>query len=318
MLELVLPHPKYLTSVIPAIAEYKTDKAYRTYAIEKMIEAEESHFDTYFKHLGEKMEGINLSDGHVACTTLWLIEDGRYVGTFDVRHSLTDYLRQYGGHIGYEIRPSERQKGYAKVGLKLCLDYVYEKLGLENVLITCNATNEGSYKTILSTMIEMGGHEIDLTQKDNEIRRRFWIRTAKRHDGKTIRVSAMAVIKKKGHILATQGYDPKTEQLFYRLPGGGIDFGETGQQAVIRELKEELGLDIIVEKQLGVVENIFTFSGKKGHEVILLYLARLSDEDMKKNEFPMIEPEFEGKFAEFVSVDTNFPIYPIVNRELLR
>lgn len=75
-------------------------------------------------------------------------EDGRLVGMIDVRHTLTGYLRKFGGNIGYSIRPSERRKGYATEQLRLALPCCKE-LGLDKVLVTCHVDNVGSRKTIL-------------------------------------------------------------------------------------------------------------------------------------------------------------------------
>ena len=75
--------------------------------------------------------------------------DERLIGMIQVRHSLNDYLMDFGGHIGYSVRPTERRKGYATEMLKMALSYCRE-IGLKKVLITCVETNEASKKTILS------------------------------------------------------------------------------------------------------------------------------------------------------------------------
>jgi predicted acetyltransferase len=105
------------------------------------------------------------------------------------RHYLNDYLAEYGGHIGYGIRPSERQKGYAKVMLALCLRKCREH-GLDKVLITCDITNEGSRRTI----IDNGGAFDRLTKDGDEILERYWvpcgdirIRKAEIEDAATVR-----------------------------------------------------------------------------------------------------------------------------------
>lgn len=94
------------------------------------------------------------------------------IGMIQVRHSLNDYLMNYGGHIGYSIRLSERRKGYGKEMLKMALDYCRE-IGLKKVLIICAETNEASRKTILSN----GGiYENTVYESDKkENRQRYWI-----------------------------------------------------------------------------------------------------------------------------------------------
>ncbi len=75
-------------------------------------------------------------------------EDGKAVGMLDIRHQLNDFLRQYAGHIGYGIRPTERGKGYGSEMLRLGLKYA-AYLGLEDVMLSCYSENEASRKIIL-------------------------------------------------------------------------------------------------------------------------------------------------------------------------
>ena len=57
-------------------------------------------------------------------------DDGRIMGMLQVRHYLNDYLREYAGHIGYSVRPSERRKGVATAMLKEALPFC-KSIGLE-------------------------------------------------------------------------------------------------------------------------------------------------------------------------------------------
>ena len=92
-----------------------------------------------------------LPEGKVLSTQFITVResDNRLVGMLQVRHSLNDHLRQYGGHIGYSVRPSERQKGYAKEQLRQALIWCRETLGLDEVMVFCYDTNEASRRTIL-------------------------------------------------------------------------------------------------------------------------------------------------------------------------
>ena len=76
--------------------------------------------------------------------------DGMVVAIVNYRPSpLADFLLQYGGSIGYSVRPSKRRKGYAKETLRLTLVKCREA-GEERVLITCDRDNPASARTILA------------------------------------------------------------------------------------------------------------------------------------------------------------------------
>lgn len=103
----------------------------------------------------ERLEQISNPEtcplGYVPGNTYFLIneDEDKIIGMIDIRHKLNDFLLQYGGHIGYGTRPTERRKGYNKISLYLGLLKAQE-LGLDKVLITATDSNPGSYKTILA------------------------------------------------------------------------------------------------------------------------------------------------------------------------
>jgi len=102
-------------------------------------------------------------EGYVDATHYYAIVDGEIVGTINLRHRLNDYLRNYGGHIGYAIVPDQRRKGYAREMLRLCLLEAATK-GIPEVIITCAAANEPSRRTI-----ESSGGKLLRTFKDNGV-----------------------------------------------------------------------------------------------------------------------------------------------------
>lgn len=98
---------------------------------------------------------------------------------------------------------------------------------------------------------------------------------------KEIRPVALAVIVKDGKILASKCHDDVEGTTFYRCLGGGIEFLEKSEETLSRELMEEIGAKITIGEFLGISENIFTFNGKTGHELIVLRSASIDDDYYK-------------------------------------
>lgn len=126
-----------------------------------------------------------------------------------------------------------------------------------------------------------------------------------------IRCTALAIIRRAdGKILLEKGYDRRKDAFFYRPSGGGIEFGERSQETLLREFMEELRQHIVVERLLTVLENIFTFDGKPGHEIVFVYAARLANaQDEARDYFQRVD----GSDAIISWVDVKevaLPIYP--------
>jgi len=97
-----------------------------------------------------------------------------------------------------------------------------------------------------------------------------------------IRPLAICVFLNKDRILVAEGYDPIKGETFYRPLGGGIEFGERSEETISRELMEEISVELKQDtlKYLGAVENIFTFNGTPGHEIVLVYDGLLEDSEL--------------------------------------
>lgn len=110
-------------------------------------------FDQYKQYVDlclAHSKGEKLRPGYVPDTKYILVDDNdNYVGIYNFRHYLNDFLRNGAGHIGYGIRKEYRGHGYAAIGLKMLLNICKEK-GLDEVLLSVDKTNPASLKTQLN------------------------------------------------------------------------------------------------------------------------------------------------------------------------
>lgn len=136
------------------------------------IQSIAADFEGFLQRLSNMERGINIPPHLVPASSFWLIDDGEYIGSLNLRHELNDDLLHFGGHIGYDIRPSKRRKGYGKEILRLGLEKARER-GLRQVLVTCDETNIGSKKIIEAN----GGiFENAVTQEGSPVKKlRYWI-----------------------------------------------------------------------------------------------------------------------------------------------
>jgi predicted acetyltransferase len=105
----------------------------------------------------------------VAFTELWLADGpelDRFLGRVSLRHELTEMLFEWGGHIGYVVRPSARRQGHASAALVGMLE-VCRQRGIDPVLVTCDVDNTGSRRTI-----EAAGGRYEDTRLG---KLRFWV-----------------------------------------------------------------------------------------------------------------------------------------------
>ena len=96
----------------------------------------------------------------------------------------------------------------------------------------------------------------------------------------TIRAKAVCVCRDGERILVGAGMDSVKQQTFYGPLGGGVEFGERAADAIRREMLEELNVELGEIVLLGVLENIFTYEGEPGHEIVFVFDARLVDESL--------------------------------------
>ncbi len=107
--------------------------------------------------------------GRVPCSFFWMVDGDdplTYLGSLAVRHRLTPWLTDFGGHIGYSVRPSARRRGVATAALRLGLQEA-GRLGIDPVLLTCEIDNDTS-----AGVIERNGGVLEDVRGTT---RRYWV-----------------------------------------------------------------------------------------------------------------------------------------------
>ncbi|MEJ2801476.1 NUDIX hydrolase [Comamonadaceae bacterium PP-2] len=92
-----------------------------------------------------------------------------------------------------------------------------------------------------------------------------------------IRAKALCIFSHHGKILVSEAVDPAGGTRFCRPLGGSIEFGETSARGIVREIREELDAEIVDLRLIGTLENIFTYQGELGHEIVQVYDAAFAD-----------------------------------------
>lgn len=147
MIKLVKPSIEYKESYLKSLLEFQKEGRNLDLNYDNLSK----NFTLFIQSLLDQEKGINLPKGYVPATVLWLVNDktNAYLGRVSIRHRLTKKLKIKGGHIGYEINPLYRKKGYGKKQMQLALP-IAKKLGIQKALITCDETNIASKKIIES------------------------------------------------------------------------------------------------------------------------------------------------------------------------
>ncbi|MBP1047036.1 GNAT family N-acetyltransferase [Enterococcus sp. BWM-S5] len=170
-----------ITLIVPTMAYEQQIKEYRNEFLANKDSMDGTSFLREYEHVPEWLAFIEqnsheetVTEGLVQATELLAVRssDDKLIGMIDIRHSLNDYLLKFGGHIGYSVRRSEWNQGYAKEMLRLALD-VCRTIDLKQVLVTCNKTNIASAKVILFNGGKQENETLD--ESDGEIVQRYWI-----------------------------------------------------------------------------------------------------------------------------------------------
>jgi predicted acetyltransferase len=166
---LVKPSTEFESEYVAMVREFlQTDEGWFN-----NFELALTDFPAFVHELEDEALGIDLPPGIVPQQTYWLVKDGStVVGEIRLRPHLTPPFEQHNGHIGYNIRPSERRKGYATCQLALLLDEA-RKQDLTRVMLTIDRENPASV-----CVIEKNGGWLDwqrISPDTGEMLSCYWI-----------------------------------------------------------------------------------------------------------------------------------------------
>ena len=142
---LVVPAERWLPSYRVALEEFRA--AGKTIAALHDPDTYDQWKPVIFQQIEDRRLGRNLPEGWVPESVFWLVDGNDYLGTGSLRHRLTPALEQFGGNIGYAIRPSRWNMGYGTEQLRLLLVEA-RALGLSKVLLTCDDSNIASARVM--------------------------------------------------------------------------------------------------------------------------------------------------------------------------
>ena len=119
----------------------------------------------------------------------------------------------------------------------------------------------------------------------------------------SIRVKVMCLITDGKRVLAGKGRDNVKNEDFSRVLGGSLNFGETVRDGVLREIREELNYEVENLKLVDVVENIFIYEGKKGHQITFLFKGYVREPRLCEPAIVHIVEDTYEFYAEWISIE---------------
>ena len=143
MCVLVEPSAQYKVSYLASVRELQGEGK----RLDENIRILSENFDAFIARSIQHKDRTKLVAGRVPNTDFWLIDNEEFVGRLNLRYELDADLLKFGGHIGYEVRPSRRKQGYGTRMLRLGLEKA-QAAGIHRVLVTCDENNIGSKKII--------------------------------------------------------------------------------------------------------------------------------------------------------------------------
>jgi mutator protein MutT len=138
------------------------------------------------------------------------------------------------------------------------------------------------------------------------------------------RQAALCIFRRSATFLVAENIDPHNGAVLHRPPGGGIEAGETPEQAVRREVIEELGITLTHVAPIGHIDHIWQWKSRELHERAFIFLADPAD-DPRLNRGETIELiEADGLHSRTLwlpldgAADSLPPLCPTGLRDLLQ
>ena len=260
----------------------------------------------------------------------WVIEyEGQFVGLVRLA-GLDELAAKARLSIGI-FDPAALGIGLGREAIRLVVQHAFETLSLHRLSLRVASYNERAIRCYLACGFVIEGRERDAVLSDGE-----------RHDDiimgivrgssdvgrivagtKLPRVKALAAIRHPvtDRYLVSLAEDPTTGEPFARMLGGHVEFGESGRDTVVRELREELGASVTDVRWFGSLENHFEYDGEMGHEIVMIFTATLQDSNLYDRESLMVTEGQHQLIATWESLKDldghGVPMYPAGVRDLL-
>lgn len=137
-----------------------------------------------------------------------------------------------------------------------------------------------------------------------------------------IRVKVVCALWNAGRVLLIRAVDRHRGRRYLLPPGGGVEFRERLDEAIRRELLEELGVTVPSPRQVGLVESLFHYAGVEEHELVFVYEAECDDPTIAgRDEVAVVESDGQALEARWYTLEevhaSGLPVFPEGLLELL-
>lgn len=166
MIKFILPDEEHRGDVLDFYAEFERRGESCTGF------ADHDNYDAWLREKRSRKTGENLPEGYVRENFYLCYEGKKLVGVFSLKFELTEYLLNFGGHIGYAVRRSERNRGLATEMLREGR-FIAKGLGFDRLLAVCDEDNAASQMVIVKNGGEFENKMFD--PEENVYVSRFWI-----------------------------------------------------------------------------------------------------------------------------------------------